>query len=94
MELVFDVREEDGILVAICENPDMATQGRTMEELIGMVRDLIQCHFDEGDARRNAKPVFTLHEQRVPAGADDIGLDAIRLDIEHGAREAPADQTP
>ena len=35
-----------------------------------------------------------LHEQRVPAGADDIGLDAIRLDMEHGAREAPADQSP
>jgi hypothetical protein len=34
-----------------------------------------------------------LHEQRVPAGSDDIGLDAIRLDLEHGAREAPLDQT-
>ena len=67
MELKFDVRVEDGLLVAVCEEPHMATHGRTMEELINMVRELIACHFDEGDARRGAKPRFILHEETALA---------------------------
>jgi predicted RNase H-like HicB family nuclease len=67
MELKFDVRVEDGLLVAVCDEPHMATHGRTMEELINMVRELIACHFDEGDARREAKPRFILHEETALA---------------------------
>lgn len=69
MELNFDVREEGGLLVAVCHEPEMATHGRTMEELIQMVRELILCHFDEGDARRKASPRFHLHEQTAIAYA-------------------------
>ena len=69
MELNFDVRKEEGLLVAVCHEPEMATQGRTMEELIQMVRELIQCHFDEGDERRNAKPRLHLHEDTALAYA-------------------------
>jgi predicted RNase H-like HicB family nuclease len=67
MELLFDVREEEGLLVAVCHEPEMATHGRTLEELIQMVRELIECHFDEGDERRNAKPRFNLHEESALA---------------------------
>lgn len=69
MELIFDVRKEDDLLVAVCENPHMATHGRTIEELIGMVRELISCHFDEGDERRKATARFNFHEDSVPAYA-------------------------
>ena len=48
VELNFDVRKEEGLLVVVCHKPEMATQGRTMEELIQMVRELIHCHFYEG----------------------------------------------
>jgi hypothetical protein len=48
MELHFYVREEDGLLVTVCKDPNMATQGRTLEELTRMVRGRIACHFDEG----------------------------------------------
>ena len=41
----------------------------TMEELIHMVRELIHCHFDEGDERRNAKPRLHLHEETALAYA-------------------------
>ena len=69
MELTFDVRKEDGLLVAVCENPDMATHGRTVEELLQMVRELIACHFDEGDERRNALPLLNFHEESAVAYA-------------------------
>ena len=68
-ELNFDVRMEDGRLVAVCHDPEMATQGENMEELLQMVRDLILCHFDEGDKRRNAKPRFRVHEESIVAYA-------------------------
>ncbi|EDY21166.1 hypothetical protein CfE428DRAFT_1459 [Chthoniobacter flavus Ellin428] len=67
MELNFDVHEEDGMLVAVCQDPDMATHGRTLEELIQMVKELIQCHFDEGDARRTAKARLHFHEESILA---------------------------
>ncbi len=69
MELNFDVRGEGGLLVAVCHEPEMATQGQTMEELIQMVRELIHCHFDEGDARRDAKPRLHFHEHSALADA-------------------------
>lgn len=69
MELNFDVRNEDGMLVAVCREPEMATHAGTMEELIQMVRELILCHFDEGDERRNAKARLQLHEESALAYA-------------------------
>lgn len=35
-ELVFDVEQDEGIFVATCHNPEMATQGETLEQLIVM----------------------------------------------------------
>ena len=69
MELTFDVREEDGLLVAVCTDPDMATQGRTLEELIQMLKELILCHFDEGDERRQAKARLNFHHESALAYA-------------------------
>ena len=37
------------MLVAVCHEPEMATQGESLDELIAMIRDLIQCRFDEND---------------------------------------------
>jgi predicted RNase H-like HicB family nuclease len=50
-ELVFQIEQEDQMLVAICHEPEMATHGASQDELIGMIRDLIQCRFDESDER-------------------------------------------
>jgi predicted RNase H-like HicB family nuclease len=67
MELNFDIHEEDGMLVAVCKDPDMATHGRTLEDLIQMVKELIQCHFDEGDERRKARARLHFHEESALA---------------------------
>src|ERR1043166_628423 len=48
-ELAFDVEQEHGGFVAVCHEPEMATQGDTLEELVAMIRDLVKCRFDEGD---------------------------------------------
>jgi predicted RNase H-like HicB family nuclease len=50
-ELVFDVDQDEDMLVAVCHEPEMATQGEDLEELIAMVHDLIRCRFDNGDER-------------------------------------------
>jgi predicted RNase H-like HicB family nuclease len=50
-ELLFEIEQDEGVLVAVCHDPEMATQGNTLEELVGMIRDLIQCRFDPGDER-------------------------------------------
>jgi predicted RNase H-like HicB family nuclease len=50
-ELAFHVEQDDGMLVTVCHDPEMATQGETLEELITMIRDLICCRFDAGDER-------------------------------------------
>ncbi|MEI9895497.1 MAG: type II toxin-antitoxin system HicB family antitoxin [Chthoniobacter sp.] len=67
MELNFDVREEDGMLVAVCQDPGLATQGRTLEELVQMLKELILCHFDEGDERRQAKARLHFHDESAIA---------------------------
>jgi len=69
-ELEFDITTEGELLVAVCENPDLATHAHSMEELLKMVRDLILCHFDEDDERRHATPVFHFHkEEKIRAYA-------------------------
>jgi len=41
------------MLAATCHEPEIATQGENLEELIAMIRDLVQCRFDEKDERLN-----------------------------------------
>jgi predicted RNase H-like HicB family nuclease len=50
-EFVFEIEQDDDMLVAVCHEPEMATQGCSLDELINMIRDLIQCRFEEGDER-------------------------------------------
>lgn len=50
-ELRFEVEQDEDMLVAVCHQPEMATQGETLEELIAMIRDLVKCRFESGDER-------------------------------------------
>ncbi len=50
-EFMFEIEQDDGMLVATCHEPEMATQGNNLDELLAMIRDLIRCRFDEGDDR-------------------------------------------
>ncbi len=50
-ELVFEIEQDEQMLVAVCHEPEMATQGASLDELIAMIRDLVQCRFDDGDER-------------------------------------------
>ena len=68
-ELIFEVSSEDGMLVAVSTDPDLATQAETMEDLVKMVRELVECHFDEGDELRSAKTVFHFRDEKVRAYA-------------------------
>jgi hypothetical protein len=51
-ELVFEVERDDGWLVAVCHDPEMATQAESLETLGPMIRDLVHCRFDPDDPRR------------------------------------------
>jgi predicted RNase H-like HicB family nuclease len=48
-EIIFDVREDeaDGGYVASALGYGIHTQGETLEELRGMVKDAVDCYFDE-----------------------------------------------
>ena len=50
-EFVFQIEQDDDMLVATCHDPEMATQGENLDELIAMIRDLVRCRFDEKDER-------------------------------------------
>ena len=50
-EFIFEVEPDDNMLVATCHEPEMATQGGTLDELLAMIRDLVQCRFAENDER-------------------------------------------
>ena len=50
-ELVFEIEQDEEMLVATCHEPEMATQGETLDELLAMIRDLIRCRFEEKDER-------------------------------------------
>jgi len=50
-EFVFQVEQDEDMLVAVCHEPEMATQGASLGELLVMVRDLIQCRFEKNDER-------------------------------------------
>ena len=50
-EFVFQIEQDDDMLVATCRDPEMATQGESLDELIAMIRDLVRCRFGEKDER-------------------------------------------
>jgi hypothetical protein len=50
-QFVFQIEQDEDMLVATCHEPEMATQGGNLDELLAMIRDLIRCRFDEGDER-------------------------------------------
>ena len=50
-DFVFQIERDEDALVAICHDPEMATQGESLDELIAMIRDLIQCRFEANDER-------------------------------------------
>jgi predicted RNase H-like HicB family nuclease len=52
-EFVFQIEQDEDMLVAICNEPEMATQGENLDELLVMIRDLIRCRFDDGDEHLN-----------------------------------------
>jgi hypothetical protein len=45
-EFVFQIEQDDDMLVAACHEAEMATQGENLDELLAMIRDLIRCRFD------------------------------------------------
>jgi predicted RNase H-like HicB family nuclease len=49
-EIIFEVREDDadGGYNAVALGYGIATQGDTLEELRGMVKDAVRCHFGDG----------------------------------------------
>jgi hypothetical protein len=50
-EFVFQIEQQEGMLVATCHQPEMVTQGEGLDELIATIRDLIHCRFDQQDER-------------------------------------------
>jgi predicted RNase H-like HicB family nuclease len=50
-EFVFQIDQDEDMLVATCHEPEMATQGEDLDELITMIRDLVHCRFGEKDER-------------------------------------------
>lgn len=51
-ELVFEVEQDEGWLVATCHEPEMATQAESLERLEPMIRDLVRCRFEPNDPQR------------------------------------------
>jgi hypothetical protein len=51
MEFVFQIEQDEDMLVATCHDPEMATQGENLENLLAMIRDLVRCRFEAGDER-------------------------------------------
>lgn len=47
--LCFHVGQDGGWLVATCHRPEMATQAESLDALVPMIRDLVNCRFDPGD---------------------------------------------
>jgi predicted RNase H-like HicB family nuclease len=63
-ELLFHVEQDDGWLVATCHDPEMATQAQSLDDLLPMIRDLVNCRFDAGD--RNSQRPIRLHFVQDP----------------------------
>ena len=65
-EIVFIVEEDedanDGGYCAYAVGHSIFTQGDTLEEVREMVRDAVQCHFDEGERPQTIRLRFVRHE--------------------------------
>ena len=61
-EIIFEVKEDeaDGGYVAVALGHAIATQADTLEQLRVMVRDAVQCHFDD-DKNASTPSVIRLH---------------------------------
>lgn len=51
-QLVFEVTQDDGVFVAVCHAPEMATQADSLDELEPMIRDLVECSLEDDDPRQ------------------------------------------
>ena len=51
-ELTFEVEQDDGVFVAVCHTPEMATQADSLDDLGSMIRDLVECSFEDTDPRK------------------------------------------
>jgi hypothetical protein len=45
-EFVFQIEQDEDMLVATCHDPEMATQGESLDDLLVMIRDLLRCRFE------------------------------------------------
>jgi len=78
-ELVFVVEQDGDAWVAVCHEPEMATQGETLDELLVMIRDLVQCRFDEADERRQWPiRLHFLHDPVSQARGDEAAARSFR----------------
>jgi hypothetical protein len=93
IEFVDHIAQDPGRRAMVLVSPD--AQGETLlTVLVEASGDPQVAARLEGVVRSELNRISNvLHERRVPEGADDIGLDAIRLDLEHGTREAPMDHS-
>jgi predicted RNase H-like HicB family nuclease len=59
-EIIFEVEEDpvDGGYVASALGVGITTQGDTIDELKGMIRDALRCHFEREE---DIPPVIRLH---------------------------------
>ncbi|MBM3215078.1 type II toxin-antitoxin system HicB family antitoxin [Candidatus Poribacteria bacterium] len=59
------VWQEDGVYIAQCVELELASQGDTEDDAVGMLRDAIELYLSEPDA--GAVPEVTLREVEVDA---------------------------
>lgn len=52
-ELILEDAKDENTLEAVFHDRDMALAGENLDDLISMIRELVQCRFDEGDDRLN-----------------------------------------
>lgn len=76
-EIIFEVREDevDGGYTANALGYGIHTQGDSLEELRTMVRDAVDCYFDEGDS---AAKIIRLHfAVELPGGLATFGFPSV-----------------
>lgn len=65
-ELVFQVRGQQGKYIAEADGAEIVTGAPTFDELAGMVRDAVECHFDPENAPSRVLLVFGVSMVKVP----------------------------
>ena len=48
-----DIVEEDGEFVARCQNPEVASDGKTLEEALANLREALELYFEGAERRSN-----------------------------------------